>query len=235
MTSSAPTSIPTATGQASAAAPPPASEASLTEQPAALTPEFWRLVRTRRSIRRYLPQPVAEATVLAVLEAARWAPSAHNRQPWRFCVVTTDGAKQELSRRLGERWQQDLRADGLDAEFIARRVAISHARLTTSPVLIIPSLTLEDMDVYSDAERNGAEYIMAVQSVALACQNLLLAAHDAGLAASWLCAPLFAPDLLREVLALPDHWQPQAILTLGYAAEQKEKERAPLAARVVWR
>ena len=63
----------------------------------------------------------------------------------------------------------------------------------------------------------------------------LLAAHDAGLAACWLCAPLFAPQVVREALNLPDHWQPQAILTLGYAAERKEKERAPLATQVVWR
>jgi F420 biosynthesis protein FbiB-like protein len=200
-----------------------------------LTPAFWQLVRTRRSVRRYLAQPVSEATLLALLEAAHWAPSAHNRQPWRFCVVTTPEAKEELSRLLGERWQQDMSNDGLDAEHIARRVAISHARLTQSPALIAPALTMEDMDVYADDWRNQAEYIMAVQSVALACQNLLLAAHDAGLAACWLCAPLFAPDLVRQALALPEHWIPQAILTLGYAAEQKEKERAPLAAQVVWR
>lgn len=203
--------------------------------PEGLTPEFWRLVRSRRSIRRYLPLPVAEETLLALLEAARWAPSAHNRQPWRFCVVTTPAAKLQLSLRMSEHWRDDLRADGLDAEEIARRTAISHLRLTTSPVLIVPALTMEDMDVYGDVARNQAEYIMGVQSVALACQNLLLAAHDAGLAASWLCAALFAPDLVRQVLTLPDHWHPQAILTLGYAAEQKEKERAPLAAQVVWR
>lgn len=204
-------------------------------KPASLTPEFWRLVRSRRSIRRYLPLPVAEETVLALLEAARWAPSAHNRQPWRFCVITTPAVKQELSQRMSEYWREDLRADGLNAEDVARRIAISHARLTTSPVLIVPALTMEDMDVYGDVTRNHAEYIMAVQSVALACENLLLAAHDAGLAASWLCAPLFTPDLVREVLMLPEHWHPQAFLTLGYAAEQKEKERAPLAAQVVWR
>jgi F420 biosynthesis protein FbiB-like protein len=173
--------------------------------------------------------------LLALLEAARWAPSAHNRQPWRFCVLTTPAIKHELSRRMSELWQRDMAADGFTAEAIERRTAISHARLTNAPALIVPSLTMEDMDVYADALRNHAEYIMAVQSVALACQNLLLAAQDAGLGAAWLCAPLFAPELVREVLQLPDHWQPQAILTLGYPAEQKDKERAPLAAQVVWR
>ena len=114
-------------------------------------------------------------------------------------------------------------------------MAISHIRLTTAPVLVVPSVSMEDMDRYPDPERNLAELIMAVQSVALACQNLLLAAHDAGLGACWLCAPLFVPDLVRDVLVLPSAWQPQAMITLGYPAESKEKARAPLESRVLWR
>jgi F420 biosynthesis protein FbiB-like protein len=193
------------------------------------------LIRTRRSIRRYTEQPLAQAQLLALLEAARWAPSAHNRQPWRFCVVTTAETKGALSRTMSARWQRDLSADGADPEYIARRIAVSHARLTGSPALIVPCVTLEDMDVYPDEVRSRAEFIMAVQSVALACQNLLLAAHDLGLGASWLCAPLFVPQLVREVLALPQLWEPQAILTVGYPAEEKDKDRAPLAGQVVWR
>ena len=91
-----------------------------------------------------------------------------------------DGPKQELSRRLGERWRADLAADGADPALIARRLAISHARLTGSPVLVVPCVRMEAMDVYPDALRSQAEWAMAVQSVALACQNLLLAAHDGG-------------------------------------------------------
>jgi F420 biosynthesis protein FbiB-like protein len=200
-----------------------------------LSPQFWRLVRTRRSIRRYLAQPLAPATLLALLEAAHWAPSAHNRQPWRFCVVTSASAKEALSSRMSERWQRDLAADGVDPQVIGRRLESSHARLTNSPALIVPCVTMEDMDAYPDTARSEAEYIMAVQSVALACQNLLLAAHDAGLGASWLCAPLFVPQLVCEVLELPQHWRPQAILTLGYGAEQKERDRAPIGSQVVWR
>lgn len=200
-----------------------------------LTPTFQQLVRGRRSIRRYLPDPVAPALVEALLEAATWAPSAHNRQPWRFCVVTTPAAKAELSRQMGEQWRKELAADGADPACVERRVATSHARLTSAPVLIVPSVSMEEMDRYADAERSQAEWIMAVQSVALACQNLLLAAHDAGLGACWLCAPLFVPDLVREVLHLPAGWQPQALITLGYPAEIKVKERAPLASRVLWR
>jgi coenzyme F420-0:L-glutamate ligase / coenzyme F420-1:gamma-L-glutamate ligase len=200
-----------------------------------LTPAFWQLVRSRRSIRRYRPDPVPREVVEALLEAAIWAPSAHNRQPWRFCVVTDGATKAELSHRMGEQWRKDLAADGMAAEVVEQRVAISHARMTTAPVLIVPSVSMEDMDRYPDPARNLAETMMAVQSVALACENLLLAAHDAGLGACWLCAPLFVPDLVRGVLSLPAAWQPQAMITLGYPAEVKERDREPLASRVLWR
>ncbi len=94
---------------------------------------------------------------------------------------------------------------------------------------------MSDMDNYPDPHRDQNEYIMAVQSAALAGQNLLLAAHDAGLGACWLCAPLFCPDVVRATLGLPADWQPQALITLGYPAETREKTRNPLEMSVLWR
>jgi len=136
---------------------------------------------------------------------------------------------------MGEQWQSDLTRDGADPAFIRQRVAISHARITGAAALVLACLTLADMDVYPDPLRAQAEHTMAVQSVALACQNLLLAAAAHGLGACWMCAPLFVPDLARRVLDLPADWEPQALITLGYPAESKRKERAPLDSRVVWR
>lgn len=196
---------------------------------------FWALIQGRRSIRRYTDQPVSRGTLDALLTAASWAPSAHNRQPWRFCVVTSEPIKLALSQRMAAQWRQDLGTDGADPAFIERRVAISHARITGAAALIVPSLTLADMDDYPDPHRAEAEWTMAVQSVALASQNLLLAAHHFGLGACWMCAPLFVPDLVRDVLDLPADWHPQALITLGYPAEEKSREREPLETRVVWR
>jgi F420 biosynthesis protein FbiB-like protein len=193
------------------------------------------IIGRRRSIRRYTSQPIPDATLLELLDAATLAPSAHNRQPWRFCVVTGDAAKTRLSMAMGEQWRADLRADNADPAFIERRVAISHARMTGAAALVVASLTMSDMDRYPDPIRAQAEWTMAVQSVALACQNLLLAAEAQGIGACWMCAPLFVPELVRQTLALPADWEPQALITLGYPAESKTKERASLESRVLWR
>jgi F420 biosynthesis protein FbiB-like protein len=92
-----------------------------------------------------------------------------------------------------------------------------------------------DMDSYPDERRSLNEAVMAAQSVAMAGQKLLLAAHALGLGACWLCGPLFCPDVVRETLALPDDWQPHGLITIGFAAEQKEKTRHPLDTRVLYR
>lgn len=211
----------------------------LTPEPATRQSDDWtslsRLIHNRRSIRRYTDQPIDPAILTELLEAARWAPSAHNRQPWRFCVVTSNEGKTRLSAAMGERWRADLGADKADPDFIERRVAISHARMTSASALVIASLTMCDMDHYPDPVRAKAEWAMTVQSVALACQNLLLAAEAHGVGACWMCAPLFVPELVQRVLELPDDWEPQALITLGYPAESKQKEREPLASRVIWR
>lgn len=201
---------------------------------------FRSLIRGRRSLRRYTGEPLREEIVHRLLDAAAWAPSAHNRQPWRYCVVRQPQTIQALSLRMGEQWRKDLGQDGVPNDVIERRVAISHTRMTTAGLLIIPSVTMEDMDEYPDKVRAEAEWMMAVQSVALSCQNLLLAVHEEGLAACWMCAPLFVPELVRDVLNLPAEWHPQAMITVGYplpghTARDKTKTREPLESWVVWR
>src|SRR6185437_2318586 len=103
-------------------------------------------------------------------------------------------------------------------EAIEQDVARSIARITSAPTLVLTCLIMAEMDRYPDRRRNEAEHTMAVQGTAMATQNLLLAAHAAGLAASVMCAPLFCPDTVRTALDLPGDWEPQALVTLGYAA-----------------
>ncbi|MGB8647989.1 MAG: nitroreductase family protein [Anaerolineae bacterium] len=189
---------------------------------------FLDWIRSRRSIRRYLKESVPRQVIDELLEAARWAPSAHNRQPWRFAVIESEATKAALARAMGERLRTDLARDGAPGEVIEADTARSYARISNAPVVILVCMTLRDMDIYADERRRQAERIMATQSVAMSAQNLLLAAYARGLGACWMCAPLFAPETAQGVLGLDADWEPQALITLGYPAESKTKSRKPL-------
>lgn len=193
---------------------------------------FYDVLFSRRSIRRYESKPVPEAVLERVLTAAMWAPSAHNRQPWRFAVVTGKEAKHTLATAMGQRLRRDLQADGAPPQVIEKDVQRSYARISSAPLLVLLCLSMEEMDQYPDRRRQENEWIMAAQSTAMAGQNLLLAAQAEGLGACWMCAPLFCPDVVRDVLELPGGWQPQGLIAMGYAAEERQKSRASLASRV---
>lgn len=190
-------------------------------------------ILARRSIRRYRPDPLPDEVIDHLLTAAVWAPSAHNRQPWRFAVIRRRATKERLARAMGAKLRADLLADGVPADAIERDVGRSYERLTSAPLLILVCLTMAEMDRYADAARQQNEWLMAVQSVAMAGQNLLLAAHADGLGACWLCAPLFAADAVRDILDLPADWQPQGLISVGYPAETRTKSRQPLETRVL--
>jgi F420 biosynthesis protein FbiB-like protein len=195
---------------------------------------IFELIKTRRAIRRYQDKPVSREQIEQLLDLACWAPSAHNRQPWRFAVLTQPDDKARLAQAMGERLRQDRTADGDPPDDIERDVTRSYARITGAPVVIVVCLSMADMDVYPDHRRNHSEWVMAVQSVSMAAQNLWLAAHSRGLAMCWLCAPLFVPNRVRETLKLPADWEPLGLMTLGYPAEEKTKIRNPLEDCVIW-
>lgn len=185
-------------------------------------------IRERRSIRRYEARVVPADVLDRVLGAACWAPSAHNRQPWRFAVITDTQMRRRLAQAMGRALRDDLTADGRPQEVIDKDVERSFKRITGAPALVLLCLTEAEMDVYPDERRQRNEWLMAVQSAAMAGQNLLLAAHAMGLGGCWMCAPLFCPEVVREALDLPADWQPQGLITLGYPAENRVRERRPL-------
>ena len=184
----------------------------------------------RRSVRRFRAEPVPNALIADLVRAASRAPSAHNRQPWRFHVVREAAGKAGLAKAMGDRLRADRTRDGDDPEAIRQDVERSSSRINGAAVLIAVCLTLADMDSYPDERRGQAEYLMAVQSTAMAAQIMLLKAHAAGLGACWVCAPLFCAETVRTALALPETWQPQGLILLGWPAEPgRLRERKPLA------
>jgi coenzyme F420-0:L-glutamate ligase / coenzyme F420-1:gamma-L-glutamate ligase len=198
---------------------------------------FWGAILGRRSVRRYAAQPVPAGLVDKLLEAAHWAPSAHNRQPWHFVLLNEPARRRRLAEAMAANWQADLLADGADPALVSRRAALSIERITSAPLAILPCLDLASLDIYPDSQRQQREWQMGVQSVALACQNLLLAAQHHGLVACWMCAPIFCPELVLATLDLPPTLEPQALLTVGFPPDDapRSKARAPLASRVIVR
>ncbi len=188
----------------------------------------------RRSVRAFRLDPVPRPLLEQVIEAARWAPSPHGTMPWRIVVLTTPEAKERLASAMGATWVTTLAQDGEPPEVVAKRLANSHTRIREAPALVLLCLYGGDLDHYPDADRQGAEWTMAVQSLGAAAENMLLAAYALGLDGGWMCAPLFCPADVRAALDLPDDLHPHALLTLGYAAkEPKRRPRLPIETLVV--
>ncbi|MEM2123002.1 MAG: nitroreductase family protein [Candidatus Bathyarchaeia archaeon] len=180
------------------------------------------LLKGRRSIRRYLPERVPMEILYRILDSARWAPSAHNAQPWRFIAVVEEDLKRRLAEAMAEDWIRDLTGNGLSIRDAKVKAEASIGVFTNSPVLVLACLSMEDMDKYPDERRMEAEYVMAVQSLAAAIQNMLLAIYFEGLGGCWYCAPLFCRDTVRKILGIPISVEPQALITLGYPAEEPQ-------------
>jgi len=174
-------------------------------------------IKQRRSIRKYQARKVTEEIVWEVLEAAGWAPSAHNAQPWRFIVLSEAHLKVELAKAMADSWVADLAKDDQTVEDSKLKVSIE--RFSNAPVLIVACLTLESMRKFPDEKRQGCERDLAVQSLGAALQNLLLAAYADGLGACWFSAPGFCKATVRKVLKIPITVEPQAIITMGYPDE----------------
>ncbi|MBN2550163.1 MAG: nitroreductase family protein [Anaerolineales bacterium] len=180
-------------------------------------------LRTRRSVRCFLARPVSRTILKRLIEVATWAPSSHNCQPWRFAVLTDPQARSRLALAMGVEFRNALLADGLSENEADRQVEHSLARIQEAPAAILLCLDTSQGAPYPDRVRQRAEYLMGVQSVALAGGHILLAAHLLGLSGVWLCAPIFAPEAANQALALPPTWQPQGLLLVGYPAKTPPK------------
>lgn len=184
------------------------------------------VLTARRTVRAFTDGCIPRDVVETAIEAAGWAPSPHGKQPWRFAIVEDRRRRQALADSMAQDWKQQLELDGQDPETVATRLAKGKERLMNPPFLVIACLFPVGLDNYPDAQRQDAELTMAVQSLGAAVQNLLLSIQGQGYDAGWMCAPLFCPDVVREVLDLPAQCVPHALIPVGVAArEPKRRDR----------
>jgi F420 biosynthesis protein FbiB-like protein len=192
--------------------------------------ELHTFLRTRRSMRRFKPDPVPESVIEEILATATFAPSAHNRQPWRFVVVTDLSVKARLGKAVTDKMRADMQTEGASETDIEKRVATSLRRMDEAPVVIV--LCRDKNDVRADTPEEAA---MGVQSTAAAGLQLLLTAHAEGLGGNWICWALYAQEETRAALNLSENWEPQAFYFLGYSDEEpKIKDRKPIKEIIKW-
>jgi len=197
--------------------------------------ELHAFLRSRRSIRRFEAGQIPASTIDKILTTATFAPSAHNRQPWRFAVVSTDSGKSRLADAMATEYRSDLAAEGTAAIEVDALVEKSCSRINSAPLVIVLCMDISDMDQYPDLKRADAERTMAVQSTANAGVTLLLAAHAEGLGGVWNCGPLVAPRAVISALDLPATWEPQALFLIGRPAETPEpRTRKPVKEIVIF-
>jgi nitroreductase len=177
------------------------------------------LLRRRRSVRDFSPDPVPLDVVDAAIEAAGSAPSGANRQPWRFVVVRDpetrrrirEGAEAEekefYERRATPGWLADLAPLGTDWH---------KPFLETAPVLVVVFALDWELDVGADgAERRRKNYYVQ-ESVGIASGMLLVALHSAGLATlTHTPSPM---GFLGRILERPRNERPFLLIPVGYPA-----------------
>lgn len=187
------------------------------------------LMRSRRSVRRFKPEAPARAAIEKLLEAAVSAPSASNKQPWRFLVVTDLAVIKRLAAAV--RGSVDKIASHVEPSYqdAFRAYGDYFTRFESAPVVIVPlyrSLAVLSNMVGAglpDAERASIRLMednSGLIGTALAMQNLLLMAHASGLGASGMTGPLVALGALREILDVPPSWQVAALIPVGFPAEE---------------
>lgn len=200
------------------------------------------LMRGRRSVRAFRDRPVSDELVASVLDAARWAPSAGNRQAWRLLLVSDPARIGALAGLVADHLATARRAAGWRGGAAGEAYIENFVHFACAPRLVVPVYRV-GADLLArmgpGLQRPGVApgaaaavpgpVLDAVSSVAAATLQILLAAHAAGLATCWMTGPLVAAAGLRAALDVPEGWHVASLVPLGWPDETPEAPaRRPL-------
>lgn len=179
--------------------------------------EVLKVIRDRRSVRVFDGKEIPESEIQKLLQAANHAPSAHNKQSWRFIVVSGT-KKSELANLVNKRASEFSRSSSALLRMASR--SISSAPVVVG-VVNTGELIRHGSDLL-DADSSGADFFrtMEIQSSAAAVENLLLAATSLGIASVWLGVLFLIKDEVLSLLEEPEG-EFMAVVPLGYSDKMK--------------
>ena len=188
------------------------------------------LIKRRRSIRKYEPEPVPLETVMKVLETARWAPSGDNSQPWEFVVVRDKEKLDQVMDILIESARQCREA-------CPRFTFVQPERFNEASTLIIVRADPRFKSAYprsleghplEEMFRENSEKIL-IESVTYAMSFVCLAAVSLGLGTLFFTSPGegITGEQLKEALDIPDVLQPICCIPLGYPSQDRQTSISP--------
>ena len=183
------------------------------------TTDLFEIMRTTRSMRRLKPDPVPNALIHKILEAAVCAPSGGNMQRWRFLVIKDAAIKKAVGayykrawdEQVGARYRAGEPAPGMDRDRFLRLLDAAEylaAHIHEAPVWIVPCL--EGVGI------SGSNPRWSGSSIYPAVQNMLLAARALGLGATLTTLYLGFEKEAEAALGLPDGVHSYAIIPVGY-------------------
>ncbi|WP_240420168.1 5,6-dimethylbenzimidazole synthase [Paenibacillus periandrae] len=178
---------------------------------------LYKCIYMRRDVRTFLPDPVPEETIMKLLNAAHHGPSVGFMQPWNFILVTKEQVKERLA------WAADKERRALAIHYEETRqdefLSLKIEGIKQAPYTIC---------VTCDPTRGGSHVLgrnsipeTDMMSVACAIQNMWLAAYAEGLAMGWVS--FYKKNDVRDILGIPPHIEPVALLSVGHTAHYPEK------------
>lgn len=185
----------------------------------------YEAMRTLRAVRRLRPDPIPADVLLRVIEAATWAPTGGNAQPWRVVVVRDAAKKERLGALYAQRWRayseqhRRLIADAAPAvkEAAARMLRSGDhlaGNFAATPVVLVFCFNPKHMAITDAAQDRPS--VVGGASVYPAVQNLLLACRAEGLGCVLTTLLCEVEPEVRGLLAIPDPWYTAAAVPIGY-------------------
>ena len=186
---------------------------------------LYEAMQTLRAVRRLRPDPVPDALLHRVLEAASWAPTGGNVQPWRAVVVRDAERKQKLGALYADGWNNysaDHRNQLANApkeiqEAQARMLAAGDhlgAHFGETPAIIVFCFNPKLMAI-TDIRLDRVS-VVGGASIYTAVENLLLACRAEGLGCTLTTLLCGYEDEVREILEIPEPWGTACAIPIGY-------------------